>query len=259
MLTSIGSLQDFGVIDTDTSDINQMSKYNFWSQVSSNPALIVNRMSCANIGIVGDNPLSINILNILEKSDVKQVVKINQVTAASINSLNKCDIIVSALHNDAKDDVKHINNYCNDTGSRWIRIAIDGPIAFIGPTVIPRQTACMTCVDLRACSNDAEPSTYFSYVENLQKSSTGNMNLDPAFAALVASQSVLEIIKLITGFSSPATVGRILEIRVDRPNVSGHDILKVPRCPTCGTSSSNREAWDYAIAPQQTLNTQELD
>ena len=52
--------------------------------------------------------------------------------------------------------------------------------------------------------------------------------------------------RIVTGFAPPATIGRFYELDAASPMRIGHDVLKVPRCPACGSARPAREPWDGA-------------
>jgi chromosome segregation protein len=66
--------------------------------------------------------------------------------------------------------------------------------------------------------------------------------------AALAAEAALEAARILTGFGPPATVGRFFELDARTPERAGHDVLKVPRCPSCGRGRPPREAWDLALA-----------
>jgi bacteriocin biosynthesis cyclodehydratase domain-containing protein len=141
-----------------------------------------------------------------------------------------------------------VNRACLESGTRWLRLAVRGTTAQLGPTVVPRQTACYTCFDLRTRAHEAEPEGFAAYRRHPRPVSEGV--LAPLQAAL-AAEAALEATRLITGFAPPVTVGRFVEVDAASPLRAGHDVLRVPRCPSCGRAEPPREAWDALLAGRE--------
>ena len=45
----------------------------------------------------------------------------------------------------------------------------------------------------------------------------------------------------------PATIGRFYVLDAASPLRVGHDVLKVPRCPSCGRGAPSRQPWDGVL------------
>jgi bacteriocin biosynthesis cyclodehydratase domain-containing protein len=137
------------------------------------------------------------------------------------------------------------NDVCLERGTRWLRVAVVGTTAHLGPTFVPYETCCYTCFDLRLRSHEADLDGFAAYRAHAGAADEGM--LAPLRAAL-ASEAALEAARIVSGFGPPATVGRFYELDARTPERVGHDVLKVPRCPSCGRRQPPREAWDLTLA-----------
>jgi bacteriocin biosynthesis cyclodehydratase domain-containing protein len=121
----------------------------------------------------------------------------------------------------------------------WTSCTIYGEKGMAGPTVIPGQTPCYTCLSLRRSSNLVhidEFLTFETFVReniHLQKSS-GSLT---GAASIVTSICVLELIKLITGIGPVKSAGAQISFNPLTMEMKVHPILKLPRCPDCGLPS----------------------
>jgi molybdopterin-synthase adenylyltransferase len=95
----------------------------------------------------------------------------------------------------------------------------------LGPLVIPRQTACYLCYDLRrkAVLSEAETLT------DAREPDPAGLNV-PIGAEWLA----LEVVKLLTGVAEPMTRGRMSRFNILTGLMTAHPVLKLPRCPACG-------------------------
>jgi bacteriocin biosynthesis cyclodehydratase domain-containing protein len=136
------------------------------------------------------------------------------------------------------------NDVCLDHGTRWLRVAVHGTTAQLGPTFVPHETCCYTCFDLRVRSHEADLDGFAAYRGHADAADEG---LLAPLRVAIAAEAALEAARILTGFGPAATVGRFYELDARTPERVGHDVLKVPRCPSCGRKP-RREPWDLAIA-----------
>ncbi len=129
-----------------------------------------------------------------------------------------------------------VNEACLQSGISWISAHVDHNRAIIGPFVFPRQTACFTCYEYRCNGNS--PYGNRSDPENLNGSGGESMGMLGPFAGLVASYLALEALKSLTGFVHPATTGRVHAFDFFTMDSEFHEVLKLPRCPSCGPARS---------------------
>jgi molybdopterin-synthase adenylyltransferase len=128
----------------------------------------------------------------------------------------------------------------------WTSARLAGFEFQIGPTVIPFQTACYQCLDLRQKSNLPDFDEYVVVEEFLKKHHLRREAL--AFtpgAGLVA----LEVLKAITWFMAPATSSHLYTLNLLTMESKLHPVLKIPRCPACGRPGQPRptiHAWQQS-------------
>lgn len=139
------------------------------------------------------------------------------------------------------------NERCLRTGARWLSANISGPQARLGPTFIPYHTACYTCFKHRLNCNAANAAANLAF-ENLVAHDHPEQGCLDAFTYTVAGHVVLEAVRLLTGISEPATVSRYYSFDARTPKSESHEVLRVPRCVSCGSSKILRRAWDVEPA-----------
>lgn len=109
-------------------------------------------------------------------------------------------------------------------------------VGLVGPTVIPKESACYKCYELRRNAN------LFNYEEIMQYESRlrqmpgirSELVAPRPFAALVGGLLALEALRLLSGLAIPQTVGHILRINFNAPRMTYHPLLRLPNCPACG-------------------------
>jgi molybdopterin-synthase adenylyltransferase len=128
----------------------------------------------------------------------------------------------------------------------WTSARLSGFEFNIGPTVIPFETCCFKCFDLRQKSNLQDLDEYL-IVENFLSHHRLNAEV-PAFTP-GANLLALEVLKAITWFMAPATCDHLYSLDLLTMVSRLHPVLKIPRCPACGRGAQPRptvHAWQQA-------------
>jgi bacteriocin biosynthesis cyclodehydratase domain-containing protein len=143
------------------------------------------------------------------------------------------------LCDDGFDPDRHdtINQICLDRALTWTSYRALGAKYEIGPTIVPRQTACFKCLELRKSANldsyDNRREIWRSLAA--QELSVGRLNITVGSDVLA-----LEVIKILTGFSRPITYGSLYTFDLLTLEAAAHPVLKIPRCPQCSPAATSR-------------------
>lgn len=142
------------------------------------------------------------------------------------------DVIVIASDHHRPKLYERINDCCVQAGVPWTSYRPDwtGLTVEIGPTVLPKVTACYECYQQRRRSNLAEPK-YDDMLAAALKAQTSpllNLQITPCLSLFC-----YEILRLLSGITQPRTLGAILEFDISTAELIRHPLLKVPRCPAC--------------------------
>lgn len=170
----------------------------------------------------------------------------NSLSALSDRVFADTDLIVVCLDNFVPNIYESVNKLCIEKNIPWISYQQMGFEVTIGPFVIPGQSPCYKCADLRLLSNLSDPleRIHLNNFLNYDTLKSGKICLTFGIDFLA-----MEIIKFLTGISSPSTLGNILIIGTMNGQTRLRPLLKVPRCPHCGKSKAERPAidsWLYA-------------
>jgi bacteriocin biosynthesis cyclodehydratase domain-containing protein len=204
----------------------------------------------ARVGIAGTGELSRAVADALHSIGLEDLVEVTDAAGGQTDpgGVGAVSFIVACGDGDGSALFDAVNRACLQDGTRWLRVAMSGTSAEIGPTVVPRQTACSTCLDLRRQTHEPDLPGYLAY----RGGEAGRASLahggTKALLMTVAGQVALEVMRLVTGFAPPVTIGRYVELRAATPATVVHDVLKVPRCPACDSRQSLPEAWDRGYA-----------
>lgn len=143
-----------------------------------------------------------------------------------------------------------INCACLDIKTPWISYRSLGFEITIGPLVIPGESPCYKCSELRLLSNlsDVSERLYlYNYLDSHNGWETGQLPI-PFGADLLT----MEIIKYLSGYSTPSTIDNILVLEMGNTQINLHPLLKVPRCPHCGITKKRRALINNWVSTDET-------
>ncbi len=162
--------------------------------------------------------------------------------------LSNEQLIVVCLDRPAIALYEWINEVCVTNQLPWISGSLDGEYGSIGPFVVPHQTACYQCYQLRLQSNLAVDREYLFYKEYLRKNpNQTDLGSTNSFAASIGNLLALEVIKIISGFTFPSTLGYEFTIDFCSLETKLHPVLKLPRCPVCSKTRTTPTKEDWNI------------
>lgn len=115
-------------------------------------------------------------------------------------------------------------------GVPWLPVLpFDGRLAVVGPLIVPGESACLRCYEVRRAAN-SELGADHDAVEAVALRSATPLPLAAAAAGLAASVALGWLAR-----RDRALPGRLLALEhVVLPVVETHFVLRVPRCPVCG-------------------------
>lgn len=141
-------------------------------------------------------------------------------------------------------EYKSVNRAALSSRTPWTSGRPAGFEFHLGPTVLPYETACHTCADLRVQSNLPDLAEHRVVSEFLDRG--GRLREESLMCPPGAELVTLEVIKAITLFSAPSAWSALLVLDLLSMDLRAHPVLKIPRCPDCGRPSSARptvHAW----------------
>jgi len=228
----------------------------FFQQVNRDASRAIAALESKTVRIVAEDRMAASIASLLRQAGLPEYgVDIEAVPApdhvpAAINS--HLDLVVAVAGGLSDRLFAAVNEQCLKTGTRWLSAAISGPQARLGPTFVPDHTACYTCFRHRLNSNAADLAADRAFEAAVARDAPEQGGLE-AFSSIVAGQLALEAIRLLTELSEPSTIARYHLFNASAPGSEAHNVLRVPRCPSCGSSNVLRRAWDTQPADDEEL------
>jgi bacteriocin biosynthesis cyclodehydratase domain-containing protein len=158
------------------------------------------------------------------------------------------DVVAVALDKPRAGVHESINQVCLEKRIPWITCgSLRSMAGTVGPFFVPYETCCYACYDLRVKSNCDAYHEYMAYEKYLEEEKTrpNQYGYLPGFATVTGDLMALEIIKHLTQFIVPDTYGALFYINFLTLQTEIHEVLKLPRCPSCGAAARTppRAAW----------------
>ncbi|MDQ3964529.1 MAG: TOMM precursor leader peptide-binding protein [Actinomycetota bacterium] len=128
----------------------------------------------------------------------------------------------------------------------------EGIVGRVGPFVMPGNSACLECANLRMLANAGGPEVraVAAHRVKLGDRLPEAWPAHPVFEGAVARFMVLEAAEIAAGRPS-STIGGILEYSFPLGRPVRRPIYRVPRCDACGGDRPRRLAWDVRMgAPE---------
>lgn len=139
-----------------------------------------------------------------------------------------------------RSDLLRINSLCISRSIPWLPVIVNNSTFCIGPLVHPGSTACIECVLIRANSNSAAKQasgvlTGFPFGE----SGWPTAEVPKRAAVAAASFAAVQCDKAVQGINDLDGGGEFYMINMLDMECRKSSVLRVPRCPTCGSISDN--------------------
>jgi thiazole/oxazole-forming peptide maturase SagC family component len=169
--------------------------------------------------------------------------KTNITSVKEISSIIEgCNLVILAANYLFSPLYKLLNQACLNKNIIWTSCTIDNIRGLIGPTIIPRETACYTCYEIRMKSNIINYDEYLIFEQFIRSNPLNRKAYGQlySFPLIVASLMALETIKILTNIAPPSTYGNVLILDFLTMKMQQHPILKIPRCPDCGLPSTEK-------------------
>lgn len=141
------------------------------------------------------------------------------------------DILVATSDHTSTSVMEDWNRTCVTQGITFLPVMLRRMIGYVGPLVVPGETACFACSVARENShiNDHELLRASESVGPHGQAVSGFHSSMPAVLGEVAA---FEITRHVTGFM-PSVAGSRIEVNLLEPSLASRPVLRAPRCPVC--------------------------
>lgn len=150
----------------------------------------------------------------------------NQINPSSV----KCLIAASDLG--THQGIRNWNEFCVKNRCHYLPVILQDLIGYVGPLVVPGETACYECLRQRQNAHMNDPE-----VERASETitSTGQkvVGYHPSMASVLGDIAAFELTKLYSDVLPLWNVGTQIEVNLFTSKMMKRKVFKVPRCAVC--------------------------
>ncbi len=161
------------------------------------------------------------------------------------------DLIVTGLTADDLFWLQQAAEYAHRVGVRSLYGHLEGFEAWIGPAVVPGQTACWNCFRLRRLGAADHPLVAHEVDASLVAAPAARRArsyLAP-MAPVAGQLMAIEALKLLTTFTHSHLQGRVIVHNLITTDVTHHGVVRMPWCHVCGGAAQDSRNPGGAVAP----------
>lgn len=153
------------------------------------------------------------------------------------------DLILTGLTADDLFLLRKVSGFAQRQGVRSLYGHVDGFEAWIGPAVVPGETACWNCFRLRRLANADFPAAAHELDASL-----GGTPAEPRSRAWLAPMAplaghllALEALQLLAGYTQSRLPGRVRIHNLVTGESTLHGLVRMPWCEMCGGAAQARQ------------------
>lgn len=131
-----------------------------------------------------------------------------------------------------------VNEAAVETGVPWMLVYLDGSEAVLSPLFVPGESGCYHEFEIQSEASILLKDEYLLYKEDLRHDGAAGdaLPLPPYLQVAAGFATTLALRYLMS--NQAHTPGRAVRIDFERLGVDYVDVLKLPRCPACGSQRS---------------------
>jgi bacteriocin biosynthesis cyclodehydratase domain-containing protein len=123
------------------------------------------------------------------------------------------------------------NEYCVEESRNFLPVVLQNAVGYVGPLVVPGETACYECLRARQNSHMADPESQRAAEHKAFEGQLVN-GFHPSMASVLGDLAAMELTKFY-GQVPRWRVGTLIEVNLLMPSVVTRKVLKIPRCAVC--------------------------
>lgn len=141
------------------------------------------------------------------------------------------DCLVATSDLGATQPLREWNELCLLHNIPFLPVLLQDLVGYVGPIVVPGETACYECLRSRQNSHLPDPLAHRSAEDAPGRPIAG---FHPAMASILGDVACIELTKFF-GLRPLSKVGTLLEVNLLGGEMKPRRVLKLPRCPVCST------------------------
>src|SRR6266498_348688 len=144
------------------------------------------------------------------------------------------DCVVATSDTGATEQLRVWNEYCVLHNIFYMPGLLQDLVGYVGPLVVPGQTACFECMRSRQNAHLVDPFTRRA-AESALISEQSVSGFHPSMPSILGDIAAMELTKYFGLGPSLANVGTLIRVNLLGAEMKAHRVLKLPRCEVCSS------------------------
>jgi thiazole/oxazole-forming peptide maturase SagC family component len=154
------------------------------------------------------------------------------------------DCLIATSDFGGQEAMREWNALCVREKRHFLPVVLQDLIGYVGPLVVPGETACLDCLRIRRNSqmHDEKPRRF---TETEAFAGQGAIGFHPSMASIVGNIAAFELVKFYSEALPLPKVGTLIEVNLLTTDLKTRKVLKIPRCPTCSPLKTRPSVTPY--------------
>lgn len=143
---------------------------------------------------------------------------------------NPC--LVATCDFGGQESLREWNQLCIERKYHFLPVVLKDLVGYVGPVVIPGETACLDCLRSRQNSHFNDPQSKRATEETAFQAQPF-IGFHPSMGSILGDIAAFELVKLYSRILPKWNVGTLIEVNLLATCMTDRKVLKAPRCQTC--------------------------
>lgn len=126
------------------------------------------------------------------------------------------------------------NRFCIERKQQFLPVVLQNLVGYIGPLVIPGETACYECLYARQNSHLSNFEDRYA-LEKVSFEGQIVNGFHPSMASVLGDLTAIELVKIYGSILASPVVGTQIEVNMMATQLERRKVLKIPRCHACSS------------------------
>lgn len=233
----------------------------FYWNFGANPKLVAEQLGAARLTVLGINEVSQSLVGALAAGGVSDFTVVDYCLLRNVSFFDSAGALRTARWGEspqapvpyrtwadevqtderrfvvatsdfgATPAIRQWNRFCVGNGWGFLPVILQDLIGYVGPLVIPGETACYECLRARQNSHMTDPAAVRA-PETRVFEDQRLAGFHPSMARVVGELAAMELLKFHSKLPM-WRVGTMIEINLMAPSLTVRKVLKIPRCAVC--------------------------
>jgi thiazole/oxazole-forming peptide maturase SagC family component len=158
------------------------------------------------------------------------------------------DCLIATSDFGAQESMREWNRFCVERGSPFLPVVLQDITGYVGPLVVPGETACFECLRLRQNAHLED-----IHVQRAAEAEAfvGQkvVGFHPSMASILGDLAAIELTKFLSGILPEPNIGKWIEVNLLETSLRARRVLKMPRCLVCSPLNSRPSKSPYKPPP----------